>query len=508
MYQKLVFRRQFLLTLTPISALTYWNCLKIDQYYLYSHPDLGVHQVSDAEKIIVLIGELYDSNAPEKGNEDILKDILISAHNREGIISQLKRYAGCFVVMFKRGDDVVMLNDARGSREIYYCIESNQIVCGSQPNLVAKFSSPEVKPSRDQTLLDFYRNHLRDSRWIGDETYFEGVKHLLPNRYLDIDKREARRYWPNEPIRRLSLDEAVSKSCIFIQGIMRAMVHRHSIMMAVTSGIDSRTLLAASKGVENKVYYFINDIGFGNDHPDISIPTEILEHIGVPFHVQEIPEDVNDEFQKIFLENTFLASNHYLSPIYHVFYKNHSEKKCVLGVGEIGRSFYGKESKNLNSYRMAYLQRYKDCRYAIRQCEQILPEILSVARASGISALDLFYWEQRLGNWGAVRNSESLIAIEKVDPYNSHLLCEVFFGVDEVYRKKRKNILFREMIHNMWPKLIEWPINPPYTMRDKVESFLRKIGVYETLIELKYQLSYLVYLCKTGKRSSEDSKSF
>ena len=64
----------------------------------------------------------------------------------------------------------------------------------------------------------------------------------------------------------------------------------------------------------------------------------------------------------------------------------------------------------------------------MRQCEQILSDILSGGKRAGANVLDLFYWEQRLGNWGAVRNSESLIAIEKVDPFDSHLLYEIFLG--------------------------------------------------------------------------------
>ena len=68
------------------------------------------------------------------------------------------------------------------------------------------------------------------------------------------------------------------------------------------------------------------------------------------------------------MDNTFLASEHYLPPIYHVFHKRHSEKRCILGVGEIGRSFYGEEPMGLNGYRMADLQNTKDavCDEAMR----------------------------------------------------------------------------------------------------------------------------------------------
>ena len=127
--------------------------------------------------------------------------------------------------------------------------------------------------------------------------------------------------------------------------------------------------------------------------------------------------------------------------------------------------------------------------------------MLPVARKFGINLMVLLYWEQRLGNWGAVRNSESLIAIEKVDPFNSHLLNEIFLGVDEKYKHYQETpcMLFREMIKYMWPELLEWPINPPYTMRAKLTWLADKLRVFWLLKEAKYQVKYLRHLNKGGK---------
>jgi hypothetical protein len=269
-------------------------------------------------------------------------------------------------------------------------------------------------------------------------------------------------------------------------------------MMAVTSGTDSRTLLAASKSIKDKIYFYVNNQGLRHNHPDISVPKKIFKSIGVPFHVQDVPKEVDDEFRRIFLSNTFLATETLLPPIYNIFFKNHSEKVNILGMGEIGRTFYGKETTNLNAYRMAYKLGYKNSRYVIRQCEQLLVEILPLNTKFGINMWDLLYWEQRLGNWGAVRNSESTIAIEKVDPFGSHLLIEIFLGVDDKYRSYKQTpcILFREMIRKMWSELLEWPINPPHTMRAKIVWFLEKVGMFEPMKELKYQANYVRYLCK------------
>lgn len=120
---------------------------------------------------------------------------------------------------------------------------------------------------------------------------------------------------------------------------------------------------------------------------------------------------------------------------------------------------------------------------------------LPVARKFGINVMALLYWEQRAGNWGAVGNSESDIAIEEVDPYDSHLLYEIFLGVDEKYRDARQTpcVFFREMIRSMWPELLEWPINPPDSIRDWCVLALHKLGIEKSLRMLKYKLYEFCY---------------
>ena len=503
MNKKLLFRRQFLLTRDLISALDSFNFLKIYNYYLYAHPDLNITRVEDPQRTLVLIGNIYDSEEPEKGNEDILEETLPSADSLESLILRIKRYAGRYVLLYLNAKDAFIFHDALGLREIYYCIKNNRIVCGSQPNVVAKFANPEIKRTIDPELLDFYRIYSRESKWnpnckwIGDETYYESIKHLLPNHYLNINRREAQRYWPNKHIRKLGIEEAVSKICAFLQGVLKAMAFRHQLMMAVTSGIDSRTLLAASRDIHHKIYYFINDQGLGANHPDISVPTRMFERLGMPFHIHDVPEYVDDEFRQIFLSNTFFATERILSTIYNVYFKNHSTKVNILGIGEIGRSRYGKEPFNLNSYRIAYKLGYKGDRYAIKQSERILTELVPEARAYGLNVLTLLYWEHTVGNWGATGNSESDIAIEELDPYGSHLLYEFFLGVDDRYTKYSNPVIFLELIRNMWPELLEWPISPAYKMRDKAVGILKKIGIGEVLKELKYKINYLKYFCNT-----------
>ena len=502
MHQELQFRRQFLIAKVQIEPLNEWRCLKIDHYFLYVHPDLEVHQVSGLNNDMVLIGSLFDPYKPEKRNLSILREIHSNANSLEDLFLQIKRYAGRYAVLYKNNQSAAIFHDALGLMELYYCTKNNQIVCGSQPNLLAEFANPAIGSTNNPELLEFYKRHSKDSKWnpsykwIGDETYYEGIKHLLPNHYLDITRQEARRYWPNEPIKKLDLGEAVSDICSFLQGSLQAIANRHSIMMAVTSGTDSRTLLAASRGIQEKVYYFINDHGLGHNHSDIAVPKKIFKGIDLPFHVHDVPKDVDNEFRRIFQKNTFFASDRLLPTIYNVYYKDHGEKVNIQGTGEIGRTRYGKEPEKLNGYLLGYKLGYKDDPYAIKEGEKILAELLPVGRTYGLNVLTLLYWEHTLGNWGATGNSESDIAIEELDPYDSHKLFEIFLGVDGRYTKFTNPILFREMIRNMWPQLLEWPINPPHTPRDNIKLLIKKLGLYRFAKEIKYQMNYFEYRYK------------
>ncbi len=488
----LIFRRQFLLLRELITEFPSWKSVRFNHYHLYYHPDLEVNQKSDQRKCLIIIGDIYDFANFEKDNGTIVQDIFSEADSFGSLVNSIKKYVGCYVVLFHDDENDVAFTDTRGMKEVYYCTRKNRVILGSQPHLVARFADPAILPSNNSDLIEFYEKHLWDSRWVGDETYFDGIRHLIPNHYVNIKKHASFRYWPNAPIHPIQLKEAVAAGCEFLQGAVTAMVNRHPIMMAVTAGSDSRTLLAASRGSKNSIYYFVNDEKLGENHTDIVIPKKMFNHLHIPFHVHSVPEDVDEKFKKIYHMNTFLATGRLLPSIYNVYYKEHSDKRYMQGIGEVGRTFYGKAPKRLSGHLLAYLLGYPHCRYAIDQCEKIKEELFPVARNNGINVMALFYWEQRLGNWAATRVSESSIAINKVDPFNSHILYELLLGVDERYKNylTPSSILFQEMIRAMWPELLQWPINPPTTLRGSIKSVLAKWGIFGSLKKMKYYSNY------------------
>jgi hypothetical protein len=173
-----------------------------------------------------------------------------------------------------------------------------------------------------------------------------------------------------------------------------------------------------------------------------------------------------------------------------VYFKNHQNKVNLLGVGEIGRDYYGKAPRNLTGYYLARNLKYKLSRYATAQCERWLQEARGIAEKYNVDIMKLFLWEGLLANWGVVGNSESDIAIEEFDPYDSHYIYEIMLSIDQKHTKGSPPDFFKAMYKEMWPELLEFPFNPPDTIRARVRSWLIKMGLFQHLKRVRYRFDY------------------
>ncbi|MGB9863412.1 MAG: hypothetical protein ACPLPQ_06355 [Candidatus Saccharicenans sp.] len=499
---RLFFRRQFLLARGPISELASWKSLTLENNtILYAHPDLPVEVRRDQKKAIVLIGYLFDHRQIQKGNADIIDALISSTSDFSTLRQALKNYAGQYAIIYLSKSEFNIIHDALGLREVYYCCLPNRVICGSQPNILKKFADPPLRETVDERKRRFFQLEMKQVRqgrfWVGPETIYDGVFHLYPNHYLDLINCQQVRYWPDAKLLKRELEEVIELACAYLQNILKAAANRFSLMMAVTAGYDTRTLLAASREISDQIYYFINRIpGLTDNHPDIYIPSNMFKRIGLPFHIHEIEGEIDRDFRDIFFENTFFASESSLPVIYNVYYKNHSHRVNVLGVGEIGRSFFGRRPRKLDGYFLARALKYKDSVYAVNMCQKWLDESLTYAEDFGVDIMTLLLWEQLLGNWGAVGNSESDIAIDEFDPFDSHYIYELLLSIDPRYSKYSDNLLFKEMIRKMWSELLEFPINPPSRFYDKLRYFLIKYNLFSPLRNLVYSLDRLKYKLK------------
>lgn len=490
MENMLYFRRQFLIAHEIIDELHDWQHRQVGNVHLFVHPDLEITAKEKASISVLLLGYIFDPFHPSKTNEDIISDLISKADRFEDLIAAIKPYAGRYAILYKDSASFALLHDPLGLREIYYCTKPNRAICGSQPNLIDVFSEPRLGVTQDKNILNFHQNDLKLVRggrlWVGNDTYYHCIKHLIPNHFLDIESLTAKRYWPNRRLEKMDFNTAVNKSCYYLEGVLKAVTSRQDTMMAVTSGLDSRSLLAASREIQDQIYYFINKEPYlNNKSADIRIPKKMFNSLNMQFHIHDVEGPVDKEFKRIFLNNVFMSTELVLPSIYNVYFKNHSNKINLLGVGEIGRDYYGEAPPDLDGYYLARCLKYRRSKYVTTQCEKWLQETRKISEESNVDIMRLFLWEGLLAKWGVVGNSESDIAIEEFDPYNSHYIYEIMLSLDQDYMKAG---IFEEMIMKMWPDLLGSPINPPDTLSDRMKHLYRRIGLFHFLKRQRYKI--------------------
>lgn len=488
-----MYRRQFILCNDLIPQLSDWNTSPLGKYHLYVHPDLKITTGQNNKHIITLLGDIFNPHYSNFDNSDIVCKIINTTESFDDILNSIYYCSGRYVLFYENKNQIIVLNDTLALREVYYCTSDNLILCASQPNLIQRYSQPFIKESTDPIKIDYNRHHrplVREGRlWVGDETNFENINHLLPNHYLDLNNKQSIRYWPNKIISTIPTTDSAKQVSELLQGNIKAISNRYKLMMAVTAGNDSRSLLAASRKLVDKIYFFINKEKHLHDRsPDLVIPKDIFNRINIPFHIHEIDNNVDKEFNDIFLSNTYLSTNRIVSTIYNVYFRKHSDKVNLLGVGEIGREYYGKAPKNISGFYLARCLKYKNCSYAIAQCDKWLDDAKPFADKYNVDIMSMFLWEMLLGNWGAVGNSESDIAIEEFDPYDSHIIYEIMLSSSQ-----KGHILFNEMYKQMWPELLDFPINPPVTFKENVKSMLKTFNFYFTIKKFEYLIERLYY---------------
>ena len=118
-----------------------------------------------------------------------------------------------------------------------------------------------------------------------------------------------------------------------------------------------------------------------------------------------------------------------------------------------------------------------------------MQETKDVAKACNVDIMRLLLWECLLGNWGVVGNSESDIAIEEFNPYDSHYLYEILLSADQT-----QGDLFEAMFKIMWPELLEYPFNPPDSAKDRIKTMLSELGLMKRLKRARYRYDRWKYL--------------
>jgi hypothetical protein len=96
----------------------------------------------------------------------------------------------------------------------------------------------------------------------------------------------------------------------------------------------------------------------------------------------------------------------------------------------------------------------------------------------------LFYWEERLANWGTQVQIDKDIAQEDLIPFNSRQLIHYFFSIEPVHIDRPDFLFFKKIIGNLWCELLITPTNP--TAKNKMSKLIHRMGLLEMIRKGRY----------------------
>ncbi len=205
----------------------------------------------------------------------------------------------------------MVFNDAIGSRRVFFTDLrfTRELWCCSEPSLIADILDLKV----DEDAASYLAAAVKidpEYWWPGESTLYKGIRHLLPNHYLDLNTGKTGRYWPSRNLSMLPLDVVVRRCSFLLRGLLASAANRFNLMVTLTAGWDSRLVLAASKDIRHQLSYMtLRQAGEPDDDPDITVASKIASKLELRHQVVSAHQTVDENFRELFTKHSMPASS-------------------------------------------------------------------------------------------------------------------------------------------------------------------------------------------------------
>lgn len=478
----LIYRRQFILAPRKINLKGNFIILSVSEdYYLYIQKDLAYTTLEKNNYLLVLLG--YAVSFEDDYDEEKLME-QISADNIEDLIQNINKYCGRFIIILIKDGNLFLFNDPATLRKVFWIESDQKIWCSSQPHILAELLSIGKTTSPD--ALEFYNSRAfseSDSIGVSEKTIYKDIYQLLPNHYLNFNIKSTTRFWPYKKLSSIGVSEAVKKSGTIIRGYLENLGKRYQLMLPITAGMDSRVILSASRNISDKVFYYINaEKDQDKNKNDYIISSKLLNRLNLKYHILEIQEDIDPEFEKIYRLNNSYYFKGRLPVIYNYFRYYENYINVPGSFSEVARNAFRFDTDKIDGKKLCRAYYGKEFPYVIKAYDKWIANSANSFLLNNVRLIDMFYWEERMTNWGTIYQMNKDIAQEEFWPFNSRYLMEILLGTDHKCRDEHLGILHKEIIKDLWPETLTMTINPH--LKNSIAMILKRLRLYNLLLRL------------------------
>lgn len=385
---------------------------------------------------------------------------------------------GRFVMIIHDGTGLVLFHDPCGLREVFHSTSAvAETWCASQSTRIAGplgFTADET--GREFMASSYYTDH-HEPWWPGPSTPYRHLRRLQPNHYLDLREREVCRFWPNRPLEQIEPEVAAQTVAELLRSSIRAASMRFPLALPITAGMDSRTILAATRDIRNVYFYTALRQGLDRHSADIRVPGRLLRRLGIEHHILDCPQTMSAEFARVYKANTMPAHDS-AGAIAEGLLAAYPLLRTTLSghCGEIARdTFRISHTPAPDAAALSRLMGMGDNPMAIHWFGDWLETVRPISDQFGYRVWDLFFWEQEHGSWAANGQSQWDLVHERFTPFNQRGVLETLLGTNPVFRQPPRYELHRRIMQILWKDILVEPFNPPQRgIRARMRSLLAR----------------------------------
>ena len=469
-WDDVAFKKQFLVSPANFAhpAIEGWLLTNVTRaHVLWSHPALSISSAQRDGLALHGLGVFLDPRNPFRDEHAILRDLLRGANTFAQLESLIAELAGRWVLIAVKNDQARIYHDAAGLKPIFFTHRnSSDLYVASQPSLLCAVGVV----GRNEDVAREFELHDNSGSWPIGKVPYHSTTQVLPNHYLDLVNVSVQRYWPAKEFEKKTLGEAAEEMLPMLRGIISAAHSRNKLAMNLTGGYDSRLVLAAAQPLWGEIQ-FSTTIRADSPHHDISIPRKLkaqfsLNHRFItPAKIDLGSTITNEELVRRLMPN---VGGMFYDPAIQgtkAAWLAVGKKLALPGlVSEVMRCFYysgGVHPESLTGEDLAKRAGFKGNPIAEDGFNEWLA---SVPADLPIHALDLLYWEHRLGVWASCSLTFREALMEQIPPMNCRKFLEIGLATD-VDDRKAPYALMRELIKQAEPKLLSIDFNQDWVDR-------------------------------------------
>lgn len=427
--------------------------IRVGKFYVYLSAKTR-YEIREDDDVTCLVIGLATCVSQDIGGIDWLWK---HCHSIESFVEAEKYLGGKYVLFLRIGEHYYVMGDATCSIPVFYICDGDEVLCSCHAYQMAN----EMHLTPDDTLLKIRESGDSSQIMPYDYTIWKEIKRLLPNHYLHLNEKRAIRI-VNHHCKQsaLTAEEAAEKTLPYTKRLADFYLEKFSVACALTSGRDSRAVLAVLGCNEQKPVYTIKHEEFGENTPDIVVPKLIAEQNHLNYQQYK---DIELTDSDIAYADVVLGKANYSKRtlmLAHTIKHYLGENAVINGdiIGQVGKCSLHRDIPQCfatpSYFRCKLHNHSKEAKEGLRLWLQEIKE-----SDECVSSFDLFSIENRMGVWAANENEiYNLVGQYYLNIFNSRSIIYEWTRVD---RKERKiSAIHRAIIEMLYPGLLEIPFEP------------------------------------------------